>query len=86
ETGRFGPPELREAARTTPAHSTVTLADRSSANFGLVLGEMRIVSGPGDVRAARQETQAGQEWVGSHDGYKRSLGAIHTRRLLLLSL
>ena len=80
---RFGPPELREAARTTPAHSTVTLADRSSANFGLVLGEMRIVSGPGDVRAARQETQAGQEWVGSHDGYKRSLGAIHTRRLLL---
>lgn len=80
---RFGPPELRQAARTTAAHSTLTLDDRSSAAFGLVLGERRIVSGPADVRAARQDTAAGQEWVGSHDGYRRSLGAVHTRRLLL---
>lgn len=80
---RLGPPELREATRTTAAHSTVTLDDRSSAVFGLVLGERRIVSGPTDVRAARQENEAGQEWVGSHDGYRRSLGAVHTRRLLL---
>lgn len=80
---RFGPPELRFAARTTAAHSTVTLDERSSANFGLVLGERRIVSGPKDVRVARQETEAGHEWVASHDGYRRSLGAVHTRRLVL---
>lgn len=80
---RFGPPELTLAARSTAAHSTVILDERSSASFGLVLGEQRIVSGPTDVRVARQDTEAGQEWVASHDGYRRRLGAVHTRRLLL---
>jgi len=80
---RFGPPELRLAARSTAAHSALVLDDRSSANFGMVLGEMRIVSGPRDVRVARQDGAAGPEWVASHDGYRRSLGAVHTRRLLL---
>lgn len=82
-TSRYGSDELRLAARSTAAHSTVTLNDRSSAGFGLVLGEMRIVSGPSDVRVARQDAEDGQEWVGSHDGYRRGLGAVHTRRLLL---
>jgi uncharacterized heparinase superfamily protein len=80
---RFGPAELRLAARSTAAHSTLTLDDRSSASFGLVLGERRITAGPQDVRVARQDGEAGQEWVASHDGYRRSLGAVHTRRLLL---
>ncbi|MGO4403815.1 heparinase II/III family protein [Bosea sp. RAF48] len=80
---RFGPPELRLAARSTAAHSALVLDDRSSANFGMVLGEMRIVSGPRDVRVARQDGADGPEWVASHDGYRRSIGAIHTRRLLL---
>ena len=82
-TSRYGSAELRLAARSTAAHSTVTLDDRSSAAFGLVLGEMRVVAGPADVRVARQDTADGQEWVGSHDGYRRGLGAVHTRRLLL---
>lgn len=82
-TSRYGSAPLRLAARSTAAHSTVTLDDRSSASFGLVLGEMRVVAGPTDVRVARQESDDGQEWVGSHDGYRRSLGAVHTRRLLL---
>ncbi|SEG35523.1 heparinase II/III family protein [Bosea lathyri] len=80
---RFGPAPLRLAARSTAAHSTLVLNDRSSATFGMVLGEMRIVAGPSDVRLARQDSEAGQEWVASHDGYRRSLGAVHTRRLLL---
>ncbi|CAH1664043.1 Heparinase [Hyphomicrobiales bacterium] len=80
---RFGPPELKLAARSTAAHSALVLDDRSSANFGMVLGEMRIVSGPRDVRVARQEGVDGPEWVASHDGYRRGLGAVHTRRLLL---
>lgn len=80
---RYGAPELRLAARSTAAHSTVTLDDRSSCVFGLVLGERRITAGPADVRAARQETEQGVEWVGSHDGYKRAFGVVHTRRLLL---
>lgn len=84
-TSRFGPPELRLAARSTAAHSTLVLDDRSSASFGKVLGEMRIVAGPSDVRVARQDGEAGHEWVASHDGYRRSLGAVHTRRLLLAS-
>ena len=80
---RFGPPELKLAARSTAAHSTLVLDDRSSANFGMVLGEMRVVSGPRDVRVARQDGADGAEWVASHDGYRRSLGATHTRRLTL---
>jgi uncharacterized heparinase superfamily protein len=82
-TSRFGPPELRLAMRSTAAHSTLTLDERSSATFGLVLGERRIIAGPQDVRVARQDTEAGPEWVASHDGYRRSLGAVHTRRLML---
>lgn len=80
---RFGPPELALAARTTAAHSTLSLADRSSATFGTVLGRARITSGPRDVRVARQSGEAGHELVASHDGYKRRLGAVHTRRLVL---
>lgn len=80
---RFGPPELRLAMRSTAAHSTVELAERSSASFGLVLGEQRVVAGPSEVRVARQDGEAGHEWVASHDGYRRSLGALHTRRLQL---
>jgi uncharacterized heparinase superfamily protein len=80
---RFGAAELKLAARSTAAHSTLVLDDRSSANFGMVLGQMRVVSGPRDVRVARQDGPEGVEWVASHDGYGRSLGAIHTRRLLL---
>lgn len=81
-SSRFGPPELRLAARSTAAHSALVLDDRSSANFGMVLGEMRLISGPADVRVARQDGVEGCEWVGSHDGYRR-LGATHTRRLTL---
>ncbi|WP_332682841.1 heparinase II/III family protein [Bosea sp. (in: a-proteobacteria)] len=80
---RYGAPELRLAARATAAHSTVTLDDRSSCVFGLVLGERRVTAGPADVRVARQETEQGIEWVASHDGYKRAFGVVHTRRLLL---
>lgn len=61
----------------------MTLDDRSSAVFGLVLGERRITVGPADVRVARQDNADGHEWVGSHDGYRRAFGTIHTRRLLL---
>lgn len=80
---RCGAPELRLAARATAAHSTVTLDDRSSCVFGLVLGERRVTAGPADVRVARQDTEQGVEWVASHDGYKRAFGVVHTRRLLL---
>lgn len=82
-SSRFGPPELKLAARSTAAHSTLVLDDRSSANFGRVLGEMRVISGPTDVRVARQEGTDGPEWVASHDGYRYALGAVHTRRLQL---
>ena len=82
---RFGGPELRLASRATAAHSTLIVDDRSNCVFGLVLGERRITSGPDDVRVARQETEDGLEWVGSHDGYERAFGIVHTRRLQLLS-
>ncbi|MEN5082163.1 heparinase II/III family protein [Bosea sp. TWI1241] len=82
---RHGAPAQRLAARTTAAHSTVVIDDRSSCVFGLVLGERRITAGPSDVRVARQDGPDGIDWMASHDGYRRAFGVAHTRRLRLRS-
>lgn len=80
---RAGSAELKLAARSTAAHSTLVLGERSSAKLGLVLGQHRIVAGPSDVRVARQEEDGQIAFVASHDGYAEAFGAVHTRRLVL---
>jgi len=78
---------MREAARSTAAHSTLTLADTSSCRFGGE-GEKRaiqgkIVSGPNKVRVKRQSAEDCVAMEASHDGYERQFGLIHTRSLYL---
>ncbi len=68
-----------DAARASAAHSTLVIADTSSAELRPVgLGRR-----PEHVVAQRQEAN-GAHWLeASHDGYKRPFGAVHRRRLYL---
>jgi uncharacterized heparinase superfamily protein len=81
-------PDLRASARTTAAHSTLTLADRSSnriaGNQGLerhFAGE--ILSGPASVTCARDEHANEVVVTARHDGYRQAFGLLHERRLSL---
>jgi uncharacterized heparinase superfamily protein len=69
----------RDALRATAAHSTLTIADVSSAE----LRETGLGRRPGRVAAQRQEA-AGAHWLeASHDGWQALFGAIHHRRIYL---
>ncbi len=76
------------ASRTTAAHSTVTLADRSSARFlkrpmtERLLGP-RIADGPTNVSSHREESERGVWLSASHNGYVRRFGITHERRFYL---
>jgi len=83
----FGPAAgLR--ARSTAAHSTVEIADLSSAvietddlaarTFG-----PRIATGPALVAVRQAQDASGQWLVATHDGYAGRLGLLHERRLFL---
>lgn len=76
------------ALRATPAHSTLTVADASSAHllpanslWGL-LGA-RLLPGPMRVETRRGETEQGLVVEASHDGYARDFGIVHERRMAL---
>lgn len=66
-----------DALRATAAHSTLVLADLSSSEIKPEgLGRR-----PDEVKAQRQEAN-GAHWLeAEHDGWRRTLGAIHRRRL-----
>jgi uncharacterized heparinase superfamily protein len=75
----------RSASRATAAHSTLTLADRSTMNFltrepfVTWVGE-RPLEAPAAVASARADTPEGTWLVAHHDGYRE---LIHERRLYL---
>jgi uncharacterized heparinase superfamily protein len=72
-------PEWRDATRSTAAHSTLTIADVSSAE----LKPDGLGRRPEVVEVQRQEAN-GAHWLeASHDGYKKPFGAIHRRRLYM---
>jgi uncharacterized heparinase superfamily protein len=71
--------QWRDASRATAAHSTLVVADTNSSE----LKPWGIGRQPEKVEAQRQEAN-GAHWLeASHDGYKKSFGAIHRRRLYL---
>jgi uncharacterized heparinase superfamily protein len=72
-----GPPEWRDAARATAAHSTLVIADTNSSE----LRSQGLGRRPVGVETQRQEAN-GAHWLeASHDGWQRPFGAIHRRRL-----
>ncbi len=69
----------RDALRGTAAHSTLTLADTNSAE----LRDEGLGRRPERVEIERQEAN-GAQWLDiSHDGYRRTHGVVHRRRLYL---
>ena len=71
--------DWRDALRATAAHSTLVIADVSSAELrpeGLGRRPMR-------VEVERQEANGAHWFEASHDGWMKPFGAIHRRRLYL---
>ena len=83
-----GHDQLRALSRTTAAHSTATLNDTSSCHFAPV-DEVRwpeggpLISGPKNVRVARDNDDASERIVATHDGYRTLFGVDHQRSLTL---
>ena len=80
--------ETMAAARSTAAHSTVTVNDTSSCRFKLegVIGRYlddRIIGGPQKVTCRRGDTDGVRAVTASHDGYGRGFGIVHERSLVL---
>ena len=81
-------PDWEAASRATAAHSTLVLADTSSARMlrgrlsRRLLGA-RIMEGPTHIENRRNENEAGIWLEAAHDGYAADFGLIHRRRLYL---
>jgi len=79
--------EWVSALRSTPAHSTLTMDETSSASFlsgrfARLLGP-RLVDGPSLVETCRSEGAHGITVEANHDGYLARFGAVHQRRITL---
>ncbi len=77
--------DLRRSARTTAAHSTLSLDDEASCLFGFqtrapVWLADKILAGPQNVPVAREDDAQGAQVLASHDGYLRRYGFFHERR------
>jgi uncharacterized heparinase superfamily protein len=83
-----GAASLRRLARTTAAHSTATLNDRSSCRMlargmiGDLIGEP-IVSGPTKVNVERRNTAGATVLLMRHNGYIDQFRIVHERQLQL---
>jgi len=72
-------PEWRDACRATAAHSTLVIAETSSAE----LKPEGLGQRPEQVEVSRQES-GGAHWLhASHDGWRIPFGAIHRRRIYM---
>ncbi len=76
--------DLRSSARTTAAHSTLSLDDEASCLFGFQTRAPawladNILAGPQNVPVAREDDAQGAQVLASHDGYVRRHGLYHER-------
>jgi uncharacterized heparinase superfamily protein len=87
-TGGPANPGWNAALRATAAHSSLTLADTSSAQIlgpGIasdLLGA-RLLGGPKEVSSRRQETAQGWTVEVAHDAYEAQFGIRHERQITL---
>lgn len=78
-------PRYGRLARTTAAHSTLTVDDTSSAivSNSSFLGPV-IISGPETVEVERRDDESGRQgFIAKHDGFAEQFGLIHERSLQL---
>lgn len=78
----FGP-DWRRAGRATPSHSTLCLANTSSARLATQRGDVTamLVDGPARVPVRITKAPDGVRFQGGHDGYVRSHGLTHARTI-----
>ena len=81
---------LREAARLTAAHSTMTIGEQSSALVpyeanGRDWMDGRIIVGPSPIRAKRHDDEEACSLEATHDGYAAPFGLLHTRRVTVFA-
>jgi uncharacterized heparinase superfamily protein len=80
---RFAGEKLRQLARTTAAHSTVSVGDVSSARVmhSDYLGPI-FTAGPSNVEVDRQSGPDGSDRLSArHDGYLKRFGILHEREI-----
>ena len=76
------------ALRSTPAHSTLTINDASSATvlrdgvLANLLGPL-LIGGPSGIETRRSENPQGLTADAKHDGYRSRFGLIHQRSMTL---
>ncbi len=79
--GQTHGPDWHQALRATAAHSTITVGERSCAQFlNPARGDGRLVSGPSRVDASRADQDEGTLIDATHDGYAPAFGVVHRRR------
>ncbi len=84
----YGDDSYRPLARTTAAHSTVTLNDTSQARFSLssrwseLIGTP-LIGGPRKVECQRDDANGVHRFTASHNGYVSRFGLLHERALSL---
>lgn len=82
--------DLQSSARTTAAHSTLSLDDSSSCVFGFQIVASpclhdEVLAGPQNVPVAREDHPEGSFVSASHDGYLHRYGLFHERRWRLFA-
>jgi uncharacterized heparinase superfamily protein len=80
--------DLRQAARATAAHSTLTLADASSIRFAAQTPSApgwrrRVIAGPKHVTLEATPEGGDLAILATHDGYVSRFGFLHRRQLAL---
>ena len=80
--------DWRRAGRATPSHSTLCLNGASSASLGRCLslsnsGKEALIDGPSSVLYEFPKTKKGLKFEAGHNGYLRTNGLTHVRRLNL---
>ncbi|MEM7546799.1 MAG: heparinase II/III family protein [Pseudomonadota bacterium] len=76
---RFGE-EWQRASRATAAHSGLTIDNVSSARFNQ---NDLLVKGAANISCVREEDATGVRLIASHDGWIRTHGLVHHRRISL---
>jgi len=83
--------DWRQLARATPAHSTLTFNEQSSARFvgspafRRVLGGAPMIDGPTQVTVTREDRPDAIVLRASHNGYAVRFGIVHERTIVLAS-
>jgi uncharacterized heparinase superfamily protein len=81
--------EWRPYARSTPAHSTLSFEDMSSAEFtvpganGSAIAFDSPLTGPANAQGAFADQSDNVRIKGSHDGYRAGFGVSHARQFLV---